>query len=954
MKKSNYQLATTAIACAWALGVASPVWADAPVSGRIVDSRQQLLAGAEVSIVELQLKRTTAADGRFVFPQLPAGSYTLQVHYLGAAITTLNFQVAAQPVRLADVKLAAHHSAANTQAGNMHSRSTESGTAPGVEHNVERGVQHNVEHIVVTGQSGAMSKALNRQRNAGGIVTVASTDELGQFPDSNVSEALQRLAGLSVERDQGEGRFIRVRGLAPDYNAVTYNGTQLAAPEAGRRAVALDVIPSDLLESVEVNKTLTPDMPAGSLGGTVEIKSLSAFDRSSDFYSVTAEGGYNQLVSASSPKISGVYSTILDAAGETDVLGIALAGSYAKRKFGSDNVETGGSWDFDEGLEEFELRDYEISRERIGLALNLDYRPGNDGEYYLRSLYSRFTDAEARQGLIVEFANPLLAGNTGEATLIHSLKHRDETQSISALVVGTKQRVGNWEWLLEAGTSKADEKTPFHIAGADFAQDFDAGVGFSGQQQIRLTAPSAAYLADGYEFDEVEMGDTFTKETERNVRFDLSRELIQPKGALQLKTGFKVSQREKSADEQVWAFKDLDEVGISALGLSDYAARPVDYGLGLMGPGIDPAKIYALVNGLDRTDFVDEVESQINNYQVDEDLAAAYVMAQWEREQWQLIGGVRYEHEQRDALGVRYDDTASANNKETFSQNQLNTSHGYWLPALIGRYNLSEQSILRAAVSTGLVRPNFQQLAPAYLLEEDDGELEASFGNPTLKALRSTNYDLGFEHYAEDIGVLSGMLFYKKISNFIYEADVAGQPGYEDFGKAETYINGAAASLYGLELNAVHQLSGYDNWLDHLLVSANLTITGSEAQLDWLDDDQWQQRNTQLPSQSDRTANLAVGYESDLLSLRLAANYKSAYLAEVGDITDSTYDVYADDHLQLDFSSKYKVNSGVQLYFNIVNLNDEPYYAYTGRQAYNFQYETYGRTFVLGLQITNW
>ncbi len=934
LSRSTYKLAATSIACALAVGLVAPALADALVSGRVVDNRQQLLAGAEVSIIELQLKRTTAADGRFLFPKLPAGNYTLRVDYLGAAISTLNVQVADQPLLLADIKLSSKPAAkavANSKASSNH-----------------------LEHIEVNGQSGAMSKALNRQRNAGGIVTVASTDELGQFPDSNVSEALQRLAGLSVERDQGEGRFVRVRGLAPDYNAVTYNGTQLAAPDAGRRAVALDVIPSDLLESVEVNKTLSPDMPAGSLGGTVEIKSLSAFDRSSDFYSLTAENGYNQLVSAHSPKVSGVYSTILDAGGETDTFGIALAGSYAKRKFGSDNVETGGSWDFEEGLEEFELRDYQISRERIGLALNLDYRPGNNSEYYLRSLYSRFTDAEARQGLTVEFADPQAAGQTGEATLIRSLKQRDEAQSINALVLGTKQLVGNWEWLLEAGTSQAEEDTPFNIAGADFAQDVDAGIGFTGQQQIKLTAPTAAYLAEGYELDEVEMGDTFTEETERNAKFDLSREIIQPHGALQIKTGFKVSQREKTADEQVWAFKGLDEEGVSKLGLSDYVTSSVNYGLGLMGQAIDPAKIYALVNSLDRSDFVDDVESQINNFQVDEDLSAAYLMAQWEREQWQLIGGVRYEHEQRDARGVRYDDTASANNKETFSQNQLKTSEGYWLPALIGRYNLSEQSIVRAAVSTGLVRPNFQQLAPAYLLEEDDGDLEASFGNPALKALRSINYDLGFEHYADDLGVLSGMLFYKQISNFIYEADLAGQPGYEEFAKAETFINGADATLYGLELNAVHQVADYGNWLDHLLISANLTITGSDADLDWLDDGKWQQRSTPLPSQSDRTANLAVGYESDKLSIRLAANFKSAYLAEVGDITDSVYDVYADDHLQFDFSSKYKMNRGMQLYFNVVNLNDEPYYAYTGRQAYNFQYETYGRTFVLGLQITNW
>jgi outer membrane receptor protein involved in Fe transport len=109
-----------------------------------------------------------------------------------------------------------------------------------------------------------------------------------------------------------------------------------------------------------------------------------------------------------------------------------------------------------------------------------------------------------------------------------------------------------------------------------------------------------------------------------------------------------------------------------------------------------------------------------------------------------------------------------------------------------------------------------------------------------------------------------------------------------------------------------------------------------------------------LPSQSDKTANLSLGYETDVISLRLAANYKSKYLAEVGDVTDTAYDVYSDDHMQLDFTGKWTIRRGMQLYFNVVNLNDEPYYAYTGRKPYNFQYEQYGRTFVLGVQITNW
>ncbi|WP_019675043.1 TonB-dependent receptor [Arsukibacterium perlucidum] len=806
-----------------------------------------------------------------------------------------------------------------------------------------------LEHIEVRGQFGALSKALNRQRNAAGIVTVASTDEMGQFPDSNVSEALQRLAGLSVERDQGEGRFIRVRGLAPDYNSVTYNGTQLAAPEAGRRAVALDVIPSDLLESVEVNKTLTPDMAAGSLGGTVEIKSLSAFDRSNDFYSFTAETGYNEQQSKTSPKVSGVFSKILDFGGEADSLGMAIAASFAERKFGSENVETGGSWDFADGLEEFELRDYTITRERLGLALNLDYRPGSNNEYYLRSLYSRFSDNEQRQGLVVEFADPQQPGASGEAELLRSLKQRKETQSIAALVLGTRQVTGSWEWQLEAGASKADEDTPFNIGAADFEQAFDDAVGFSGSHILRLNAPADAYLADGYELKEVEMGDTYTKETERNIKFDLSREMLRGDNSLQLKAGVKFSQREKAAAEDVWLFEDFAEQGVTALTMSDYAGGMVDYSLSNLGPAVSSAAIYQLVAGLNRADFVDEVESQINDYQVDEDISAGYVMAQWQYANWQLVGGVRFEHEQRDAVGTRYDDSTGQ-----FSANRQSSSEGYWLPALVGRYNLAENSIVRAAFSTGLVRPNFEQLAPAFILERDDDELEAAFGNPDLKALTSNNFDLGIEHYADKLGVLSAMLFYKQIDNFIYEADLAGRGEYADFAKAETYVNGGSADLYGLELNAVHQLAGFGNWLDHLLLSANLTLTDSAADIEWFDDGSLLRREVALPSQSDKTANLSIGYETDSLSLRLAANYKSKYLAEVGDVSDASYDVYADDHLQLDFSSKWTFSRGMQLYFNVINLNDEPYYAYTGRKPYNFQYEQYGRTVVLGLQITNW
>ena len=206
-----------------------------------------------------------------------------------------------------------------------------------------------LQTIQVIGQAASVDKALSRQRAADNIESTTQADDIGDFPDSNVSESLQRLPGVSIERDQGEGRFVRVRGVAPDLNAVKVNGIQVPAPEAGRRAVALDVIPADLLESLTVVKTLTPDMDGNSLGGTVEVNTLSAFDRDGLFYSLSGAGSYDDNTEETSPELAVAASTQFSVGDGEKNFGIAGAVSWGERDFGSDNVETGGAWDFDGG-----------------------------------------------------------------------------------------------------------------------------------------------------------------------------------------------------------------------------------------------------------------------------------------------------------------------------------------------------------------------------------------------------------------------------------------------------------------------------------------------------------------------------------------------------------------------------------------------------------------------------
>jgi len=345
----------------------------------------------------------------------------------------------------------------------------------------------NTEHVEVVGQAAAIDQALKEQRSADSIKSVVHADGVAQLPDENVAEAAQRLPGISVERDQGEGRFVSVRGLGPDLNSVTINGTLVPAPESARRAVALDVLPSELVQSLSVIKTLTPDMDANSLGGTVDVQSLSAFDHKGLFYTGSTEASYDKNTSQTSPKFSGAASNRFSLGDGIDNFGVAAALSWQKRDFGSDNVETGGAWDFTNGakLNEFEQRDYDISRERAGGGLNFDYKPDDLRSYYLRTLYSRYKDTETRNATSLEFADPLAPGELGDAEAKRKLKNREEPQEIQSYVFGGERMLGLWTLSGQAGYSQSSEDSPAHIAGATFDGGDFANSGFYDKDKPR-------------------------------------------------------------------------------------------------------------------------------------------------------------------------------------------------------------------------------------------------------------------------------------------------------------------------------------------------------------------------------------------------------------------------------------------------------------------------------------
>lgn len=940
MTRSRSLLTTSVLAIL--ASAATPAMAGT-LTGRVSDgSGATSLQSAEVEIVELGRKAQTGADGVFRFADVPDGNYTLRVRYVGSDAVQSAVQVAGD-TRDADVRLGAN-------------------------------VESYIDNILVVGQRANLSSSLSRQRAADGVENVLSRDAIGQFPDQNVAESLRRVPGINILNDQGEGRFVAVRGLDPNLNAASINGARVPAPEADVRSVALDVIPAEIIDSIEIKKSLTPDMDADTIGASIEIHTTSAFDRRDGFLSVTAESSYNDLNGNWSPKGSADFSTMIN-----DRLGLAGGISYYKRDFSTDNIEMDGWNETDDGLlyaDTVEYRDYDVERERLGGSLSLDFRLNEGTDLYARMVASQFDDQEYRGRLIFEMEEEPLAGNPvtpraaftsddGEIQVVRDLKDRFETQDITSLVLGGDTFAGAWTYGYSAAWSKAREKESGSLDPVEFQREFadpgELSVVFDYGNLTRPTysispaGQAAFYDAEEYEFDQIERTTlSLSEDEEITARFDIAREFSLGSGQLEMKAGAKVRQREKTYDLQLDVYDGFD----GDLTLADLAGGQT-YGLANISPVPDFRRVRNFIESnfgdFELNDVDTAFESAVADYAVDEDIYAGYLMGTYDTRRMRLIAGVRMERTENTIGGnlVELVEEGGTRNGTVLDEDtvfvtpsQFEREYTDWLPSLNLRFEATENVVLRAGAYRSVVRPGIGQLAPRFLVEEnDDGDREGEFGNPDLKPYDATNVDLSAEWYFSGNGVLQAGLFFKRIDNFIVSAvfeDVTFNGVSAD--EALIPINGEEASVNGFEFNYQQSLSFLPIPLDGFLLGFNFTYTDSEGDV--------LGRAIPLPASSKYTWNGSLGYEKGPFSLRLAATYRDEYLDELGDSAEE--DRYVKDHTQFDVSAKYRITPQAQLFMEFINLGDEPYTAFqrgSGRERL-LQYEEYSWTGKAGVRFT--
>ncbi|KAG0956432.1 hypothetical protein G6F31_012628 [Rhizopus arrhizus] len=355
-----------------------------------------------------------------------------------------------------------------------------------------------LDRIEVRAQLESQIRAVDLKRSSDAIEDAVSSDALGQYPDKNVAESLQRLPGVSVTRDQGEGRFVVIRGLDANLNSVSVEGIAIGTPEDSSRAAPLDVIPSDSTERLRVVKAPPPDMPGEAIGGAVLVESASAFDRDGRSLRAKIEGSHQQLSGETSPKAAFNYSEVFN-----DTFGVALGVNYQKRKFESDNteVEYDGEDDAAPGdvtAINLQHRKYEIERKRIGANLNLDWRPNEDSKYYLRTLYSQFDDAETRQRVIFNFDDAKMV-KTGtdqyrldgmpKDSIDKRMRYRTKKENTFAASLGGENKLTNAVVDYKVGYTRTEERVNDEME-ARFKLN---GKAFNGTLDQRSRLPSYSF-----------------------------------------------------------------------------------------------------------------------------------------------------------------------------------------------------------------------------------------------------------------------------------------------------------------------------------------------------------------------------------------------------------------------------------------------------------------------------
>jgi TonB-dependent receptor len=955
-------LLAIAVSCFWPAVLAAQQQ-KGTIAGTVTDSSGGVLKGAQISLEPVATSLVSDVQGQFFINDLDPGSYTVTITYVGFAPFTKSVDVVANQTANVDAKLE---------------------------------VQSQSLQVLVTAERpSAEAEAVNEERTADNIVQVLPAEVIRSLPNANMADALGRLPSVTLERDEGEGKYVQVRGTAPELTNTTIDGMNVPSPEKGVRQIKFDAIPADIVEAVEINKTLQANMDGDGIGGSINLVTKTAGERPTMTFGEV--GGYTPIVNGRGD--TEATGTIGQRFGAEKRLGLLIGGSYDWNGRGIDDIEpVSDIATFPNGAtalwkDSQDIREYRYYRSRWGLTGSADYKIGADSNIYLRGLYSEFKNYGDRWAYSLtdntpvfnpnvpsQFPNaPTLFGSNGcsfsKTTGLESCaspatfntQSRRPDYGIGSVMIGGKHVLTTtwFSWELSVGRSHETDRgygtATFGSSLNTSSCQFDPSLTTNSfEPQWSPACFSEAYNPANLSLNNIQSQLGQSAQVNLQVGGSMAKRYHIGSHLSTIEIGGKFRNAHKYDDTYTDSLTPNVPVPFTTFPsvLTNHNYYMNAYQLG-PNPGYQDVLAFANTNpifGIATTRGNDPA-----NYNLVEKVGAGYLMDTIDvSSRVRIVAGVRFENTDLQTLTF---DTTTGTLSDRASGSYLKT-----LPSASVRYGLTTNNALRFVYSRGLSRPDYSDIAQAvtFTTVGSPGSVKntATLGNPNLKAETADNFDILFEHYLNSFGMVSAGVFYKRITDPIVTEQVVltnFQPS--PVAPVGTYttttpINAGDATIGGFEAAYLERLTFLPGKLAGLGISANYGYTNS--------------RVSGLPGRSDHprllrnapnTWNISPTYDRGRYSIRIGLSYNQANIYSynytdgtggstpiAGGLNGPFGDVYFYSHIQLDAQGSVRFSHGLEFIAYGLDLNNEVFGFYQGSSQYMIQREYYEPTVAAGIR----
>ena len=918
------------------------------IKGRVTDSSSGVLQGAQISVEPIGVTAASDVQGEFLINDLDPGSYTITVTYVGFAKFTQTVDVTAGQAASVEAKL-------------------------GLE-------SQNLEVLVSAERPAAEVEAVNRERTADNLVQVLPDEVIRSLPNANMADALGRLPSVTIERDEGEGKYVQVRGTEPRLTNTTIDGINVPSPEGGVRQIKFDAIPADIVESVEINKTLQANMDGDGIGGSVNLVTKTAGERPT--VNVSGMSGYTPILGGRG--LVETTGTVGKRFGAHKKWGALIGGSYDWNGRGIDDIEPvpdlatlpGGSQA--RYFEAIDIREYRYYRSRWGVAGSADYKIADGSNIYMRGLYSDFHNygdvwvyslTDNTPGIVLEGSNGCPTDPVTNVTLTPcggTPSFRDQIRrpdyAIGSVLLGGYHVLSTTWYSWDVSASRARQ-----IGGiGDRTVSFSSNLP-SSSCQYDLANTKSLYLPQWTPacFTEAYTNQSSMPLSRMQISHGLTAQLnLQATGAMAKRYHFgsrvstiEIGGKFRNAHKFSNFFRDnfFPSGSGTPLTLADFPNNfsNSDYYQGAYKLGPNP-NFHTIFNA-----FSSDLAANPGNYTLSRDISAnfdliekvsaGYLMNTVDFSKVRLVAGVRFEGTSLDTAAPVLD---ANGNFVGISKN--NGSYVKVLPSASLRFALKNNTNLRVVYSRGLARPDPQDIAQAVSVDNTGNPVVVSFGNPNLKAETADNFDVLIEHYINPFGMITAGYFYKNLADPIVSNTFTVTSG--TFGgttctpslscRVTQPFNAGSAWINGFEAAYLQHLSFLPGPLRGLGMSANYGYTASRTSgLSGRSD------HPRLVRNAPNTWNISPTYDRGRVSVRVGLSYNAANIVGYGDGTTGPFgDNYFYPHLQFDAQGSVRLAHGLNFVMYGLNINNEVFGFYNGSTQYMVQREYYRPTIAAGFR----